>query len=58
MSNSDKTILMTGGAGYVGSHTVLEFLQLWYPVVVVDNFSNSSAGKRYQCKKLSAHGYV
>ncbi|MBQ8657509.1 MAG: UDP-glucose 4-epimerase GalE [Clostridia bacterium] len=36
------TILVTGGSGYIGSHTVLELLNKNYEVVVVDNFSNSS----------------
>ncbi|SCH19104.1 UDP-glucose 4-epimerase [uncultured Clostridium sp.] len=35
-------ILVTGGAGYIGSHTVVELLNYNYDVVVVDNFSNSS----------------
>jgi UDP-glucose 4-epimerase len=36
------TILVTGGCGYIGSHTVLELLNKNYEVIVVDNFSNSS----------------
>ena len=36
-------ILVTGGAGYIGSHTVVELMQKGYDVVIVDNFSNSSA---------------
>ena len=36
------TILVTGGRGYIGSHTTLELLNKGYDVVVVDNFSNSS----------------
>lgn len=35
-------ILVTGGAGYIGSHTVLELLQAGEQVVVLDNLSNSS----------------
>jgi UDP-glucose 4-epimerase len=35
------TILVTGGAGYIGSHTCVELLAAGYPVVVVDNLSNS-----------------
>jgi len=37
-----KKVLVTGGAGYIGSHTVLELLEDDYEVVVVDNLSNSS----------------
>lgn len=36
-----KTILVTGGAGYIGSHTCIELLNAGYDVVVVDNLSNS-----------------
>ncbi|NNF99600.1 MAG: UDP-glucose 4-epimerase GalE [Desulfobacteraceae bacterium] len=36
-----KKILVTGGAGYIGSHTCLELLTAGYEVVVVDNLSNS-----------------
>jgi len=35
------TILVTGGAGYIGSHTCVELLAAGYEVLVVDNFSNS-----------------
>ncbi|MCH5152454.1 MAG: UDP-glucose 4-epimerase GalE [Clostridiales bacterium] len=35
-------ILVTGGAGYIGSHTVVELLNRGHEVVVIDNFSNSS----------------
>ncbi|MDE5547655.1 MAG: UDP-glucose 4-epimerase GalE, partial [Clostridia bacterium] len=34
-------VLVTGGAGYIGSHTVVELLSEGYGVVVVDNFANS-----------------
>ena len=38
-----KTILVTGGAGYIGSHTVLQLLEQDYGVVVLDNLANASA---------------
>jgi len=37
-----QTILVTGGAGYIGSHTVVELQQHGYEVIIVDNLSNSS----------------
>lgn len=37
-----KAILVTGGAGYIGSHTVVELISSGYSVVVLDNLSNSS----------------
>ena len=36
-----KTILVTGGAGYIGSHTVVELCSAGYDVVILDNLSNS-----------------
>jgi UDP-glucose 4-epimerase len=38
-----KSILVTGGAGYIGSHTVLQLLLGGFRTVVVDNLDNSSA---------------
>ena len=35
-------ILVTGGAGYIGSHTCIELVSAGYEVVVVDNLINSS----------------
>lgn len=48
-----KTILVTGGAGYIGSHTCLEFLQAGYDVVVLDNLSNSSPEALKRVQKLT-----
>ncbi|KAG0314476.1 UDP-glucose-4-epimerase [Dissophora globulifera] len=41
-----NTILVTGGCGYVGSHTVLSLLQSGYKVVVLDNLSNTSSNAK------------
>lgn len=38
-----KKILVTGGTGYIGSHTVVELQQANYEVVIIDNLSNSNA---------------
>lgn len=39
----EKKILVTGGTGYIGSHTVVELQQAGYEVIIVDNLSNSNA---------------
>lgn len=38
-----KTILLTGGTGYIGSHTAVELIENGYQTIIVDNLSNSSA---------------
>lgn len=38
-----ETVMVTGGAGYIGSHACVELLEAGYEVVVVDNLSNSKA---------------
>ena len=39
---SNKKVFVTGGAGYIGSHTCLELLKQKYKVMVFDNLSNGS----------------
>lgn len=46
-------ILVTGGAGYIGSHTALELLQADHDLVVVDNLSNSKEESLKRVQKLS-----
>lgn len=46
-------ILVTGGAGYVGSHTLLQLLQHHHDVLVYDNFSNSSPEALSRVKQLA-----
>lgn len=46
-------ILVTGGAGYIGSHTCVELLNDGYEVVVVDNLSNSSEKSLDRVKKIT-----
>ena len=47
-------ILLTGGAGYIGSHMLLELLQADYEVVVLDNLSNSSIEAIRRVEQLTA----
>ena len=46
-------ILVTGGAGYIGSHTCLELLECGYGVVVVDNLCNASPKSLDRVRKLT-----
>jgi UDP-glucose 4-epimerase len=46
-------ILVTGGAGYIGSHTCVELLNSGFEVVVLDNFSNSSAASITRVEKIT-----
>lgn len=46
-------VLVTGGAGYIGSHTVLELIAGGHEPVIVDNFNNSSAGVIKRLEELS-----
>ncbi|MBN1483162.1 MAG: UDP-glucose 4-epimerase GalE [Chloroflexia bacterium] len=48
-----KNILVTGGAGYIGSHTCLELLQAGHRVVVVDNLVNSKEAALQRVQELA-----
>ena len=47
-----KKILVTGGAGYIGTHTIVELHHAAYEVVVIDNFINSEQRVLDQLYKL------
>ncbi|WP_455597620.1 SDR family NAD(P)-dependent oxidoreductase, partial [Acinetobacter pecorum] len=46
-------ILVTGGAGYIGSHTCVELLNAGHDVIVLDNLCNSSAESLNRVEKLT-----
>ena len=48
-----ETILVTGGSGYIGSHTVVELQNKGYEVIVMDNLSNSSLESLRRVEKLT-----
>lgn len=48
-----KKVLVTGGTGYIGSHTVVELLKEGKEVVIVDNFSNSKKDVVERIKKIT-----
>ncbi len=47
-----KNILVTGGAGYIGSHTLILLIEAGYGVIVFDNFSNSSIESVKRVEKI------
>ena len=46
-------ILVTGGAGYIGSHTVIELIEKNYDVVIVDDYSNSKPEVLNRLKEIT-----
>jgi UDP-glucose 4-epimerase len=50
-------ILITGGAGYIGSHTCVEFLDAGYEIVVVDNFINSNPESLNRIREITGKSF-
>lgn len=50
-------ILITGGAGYIGSHTCIELLNSGYDIIVVDNFSNSKPESLKRIKEITGKDF-
>lgn len=50
-------VLVTGGAGFIGSHTVVELLDAGYEVVVVDNLSNASEESMRRVKEITGKSF-
>lgn len=55
---STKTILVTGGAGYIGSHACVELLQANYAVIVIDNLSNSKPESLARVEKIAGKSLI
>jgi UDP-glucose 4-epimerase len=58
MEPKSNVVLVTGGAGYIGSHTVVELLNNKYDVVVMDNLSNSNEESLNRVKKITGRNFV
>ena len=50
-------ILVTGGAGYIGSHTCVELLENGYEIVVLDNFINSKPESLNRIRKITGKDF-
>jgi len=51
-------ILVTGGAGFIGSHTIVELLNAGHNVVVMDNLSNSKITSLKRVEELTGRSVV
>ena len=58
MDGRELTVLVTGGAGYIGSHTTLALLQAGFDVVVLDNLCNASAESLRRVAQLAGRAPV
>ena len=56
--NMGQTILVTGGAGYIGSHCCVELLEAGHDVVVLDNLSNSSRVSLERVREITGKEFV
>lgn len=52
-----STILVTGGAGFIGSHTCVELLEAGYDVVIMDNFCNSKPESLNRIKQITGKDF-
>lgn len=52
------TVLLTGGAGYIGSHVAVELLQSGYDVIIADNFYNSSTEVLRRIEKITEKSII
>ena len=52
-----SNILVTGGAGYIGSHCIISLVKHGYNPIVVDNFCNSLKSIFNQIKKITKKKY-
>lgn len=53
-----KTVLVSGGAGYIGSHTAVELINAGYDVVIIDNFSNSERNSVEGVRRITGKDVV
>ncbi len=51
-------ILITGGLGFIGSHTAVALIAAGHDVVIVDNLSNSNLGVLNKLKTITGHAYI
>ena len=49
----NKTVLVTGGLGYIGSHTVVELISAGFSPVIVDNLTNSTLARLSSLEDLT-----
>lgn len=54
---NDKSILVTGAAGYIGSHTCVELLSAGYHIVALDNLSNSKVASLQEVEEITGKSF-
>ena len=57
MVSKNNYMLVTGGLGYIGSHTVVELLKLNKKVIIIDNLSNSKKKNTLKIKRYQKRNF-
>ncbi len=57
LEDKSMSILITGGAGYIGSHTCVELLNAGYDIVVLDNLSNSKVNSLERIREITSKDF-
>ena len=55
---NQKTVLVTGGTGYIGSHCILELLNAGNQVITIDNLSNSRSGALKRVEEITGKSII
>ncbi|XP_042217013.1 UDP-glucose 4-epimerase-like [Homarus americanus] len=57
-NNNNKTVFVTGGTGYIGSHCIIDLLNEGYQVITIDNLTNSRSGALRRVQEITGKAVI